>query len=79
MLALASALAHVPEAWTQWRPRRSSAPALPPSTPFGTAARSLAIWWRSMASAGLGISAYNSPPGRDSGPWRSIGGATKKP
>ena len=80
MLALASALAHVPEALDFSRvSRRSSAPALPPSTPFGTAARSLAIWWRSMASAGLGISAYNSPPGRDSGPWRSIGGATKKP
>jgi len=29
--------------WTLWRPRRSSAPALPHSTPFGTAARSRAI------------------------------------
>jgi Alcohol dehydrogenase GroES-like domain len=56
--------------WTLWSPRRSSAPASPPSTPFGTAARSRAIWWQSMGSADLATSAYNSPPGWGSGPWR---------
>jgi Alcohol dehydrogenase GroES-like domain len=44
---------HSPRRWRTfrrpsilWSPRRSSAPALPHSMPFGTAARSRAIWWR---------------------------------